>query len=66
MRDQKGVDLHGMEGGKEIEGGESVIRVYYMRKMSSFSKRKNNVICYIGNMKTYTVYVLYSINILRV
>ena len=35
MRDRKGVDLEGKGGGEElggINGGKTVIRIYYMRK----------------------------------
>lgn len=41
MRDGKGVDPDGRGSGKElggVEGGESVIRVYYMRKESIFNR----------------------------
>lgn len=38
-------ELMGREGvGEElgeVEGGETIIKIYYMRKMSIFSKRKN-------------------------
>ena len=41
MRDRKGVDLDAREvGGKEpggVEGGETVIRIYYVRKKNLFS-----------------------------
>ena len=35
MRDRKGVDLDGRDGGEElggVEGEETVIRIYYVRK----------------------------------
>jgi hypothetical protein len=34
MRDRKGADLHGRGGGeglRGVEGGETVIRIYFMR-----------------------------------
>lgn len=40
---QKGVDLEGKEGWEElgrIEGGETINRIYYIRKESVFKKRK--------------------------
>jgi hypothetical protein len=43
MRDRKGVDLEGRRGGEDlgrVEGEESIIRIYYMRKESIFNKRK--------------------------
>ena len=43
MRDRKGVDLDGRRGGEElggVEGGETIIRIYYVRKKSIFNKRK--------------------------
>ena len=43
MRDRKGVDLEGRRGGEDlgrVEGEETIIRIYYMRKESIFNKRK--------------------------
>jgi hypothetical protein len=42
MRGREGVDLEGRGGGKELkEGrGESIVRIYHMRKESIFYKRK--------------------------
>lgn len=44
MTDRKGGDLDGKGGSQKlgrVEGGETVIRIYYMRKKSIFDKRKN-------------------------
>jgi hypothetical protein len=39
MRDKKGVDLDGRRGGEElggVEGGETIIRIYYVEKNPYF------------------------------
>lgn len=43
MRDRKRVDSDGTGGGEaleELEGGETIIRMYYVRKKSIFNKIK--------------------------
>lgn len=42
MRDRKGVDLGGREGREElgvVQGGETVLRLYYMKE-SIFNKKE--------------------------
>lgn len=46
MRDRIGVDPYMRGNGEElrgVEGGEKVIRIYYMRKGSIFNKRKEKL-----------------------
>jgi hypothetical protein len=44
MRDRKGVDPN-RRGSKEelggVEGGETIFRIYYMRKKSIFNRRES-------------------------
>lgn len=50
MGDRKGVDLDGRAGGKKlggVEGGSTIIRIYYVRKMTIFNKRKKYLFNFI-------------------
>jgi hypothetical protein len=65
-RDRKGVDPDGrgdMEALRDVEGGKTVSRVYYMRKKAIFNKReKRNAISIID---THTQ-ILNTLNIFNI
>lgn len=47
MRERQDIDLKGRGGRKMeiVEGRETIIRIYYIRKQSIFNKRKNSHAC---------------------
>jgi hypothetical protein len=50
MRDSQGANPDGKGGWEELvraEGGETIIRIYYVEKKSIFSKEKHIYICKI-------------------
>ena len=50
MKDRKGVDLDGRGGGEElggVEGGEIIIKIYYIRTKSIFSKNKQYFLLFV-------------------